>query len=40
MNLDKLIDAGNYISALLGRENQSRAARAIIARRQLAGADK
>ena len=40
VNLDKLIDAGNYISALLGRENQSRAARAIIARRQLAGADK
>ena len=36
VNLDKLIDAGHYISALLGRENQSRAARAIIARRQLA----
>jgi hydroxymethylglutaryl-CoA lyase len=40
VNLDKLIDTGSYISALLGRENQSRAARAIIARRQLAGADK
>lgn len=38
VNLDKLIDAGSYISALLGRENQSRAARAIIARRQLADA--
>lgn len=34
VNLDKLIDAGCNISAVLGRENQSRVARAITARRQ------
>ncbi|WP_101757749.1 hydroxymethylglutaryl-CoA lyase [Oceanicoccus sp. KOV_DT_Chl] len=33
INLDKLIDAGNFISAALGRDNQSKVARALISKR-------
>jgi hydroxymethylglutaryl-CoA lyase len=34
IDLDKLIDAGQYISDFLGRKPQSRAANAILTKRQ------
>jgi hydroxymethylglutaryl-CoA lyase len=33
IDLDKLIDAGSFISGVLGRESRSKAARAIAAKR-------
>jgi hydroxymethylglutaryl-CoA lyase len=38
VDLDQLVDAGAYISGVLGRPPVSRASKALLTRRQMSGA--